>query len=42
MIADNDVFYAPRPYASWTLGSDTWLWNAPITYPDDGNLLRLG
>ena len=34
--ADSDVFYAPRPYASWTLGSNSWLWNSPITYPDDG------
>ena len=31
---DNDVFYAPRPYASWTL-ADTWLWVCPIVYPDD-------
>ena len=31
----NDVFYAPRPHASWTLGSNSWTWNAPITYPDD-------
>ena len=33
--SDNDVFYAPRPYASWTLGNNSWLWNAPIAYPDD-------
>ena len=32
--ADNDVFYEPKPYASWTL-ADTWLWVAPIVYPDD-------
>jgi hypothetical protein len=31
---DNDVFYKPKPYASWTL-ADTWLWVAPIVYPDD-------
>ena len=31
----NDVFYSPRPYASWTL-ADTWLWVCPLTYPDDG------
>jgi len=30
-----DVFYAPKPYASWTLGSNSWLWNSPINYPDD-------
>ena len=33
--ATNDVFYSPKPYASWTLGSNSWLWNPPITYPDD-------
>ncbi len=32
----NDVFYAPKPHASWTLGNNSWTWNAPITYPDDG------
>tara|TARA_R110002072_G_scaffold163739_1_gene316562 strand:+ start:659 stop:1045 length:387 start_codon:yes stop_codon:yes gene_type:complete len=37
--ADNDVFYAPRPYASWVLAS-TWKWVAPITHPDDGNRYR--
>ena len=31
----NDVFHAPKPYASWTLGNNSWLWNPPITYPDD-------
>jgi hypothetical protein len=31
----NDVFYEPKPYASWTLGTNSWLWNPPITYPDD-------
>ena len=35
---DNDVFYPPQPYESWTLDTKTWLWVAPITYPDDGNL----
>ena len=33
---DNDVFYPPQPYGSWTLSSD-WVWEAPISYPDDGN-----
>ena len=31
----NDVFYEPKPYASWTLGKNSWLWNPPITHPDD-------
>ena len=34
----NDVFYAPRPYDSWVLSHDTWLWESPVAYPDDGHL----
>jgi len=33
----NDVFYAPKPYASWLLNETTWLWEAPVAYPTDGN-----
>jgi len=33
---NNDVFYAPKPYASWTLDTDTWQWVCPLTYPNDG------
>ena len=32
----NDVFYPPRPYDSWVLSETTWLWAAPVAYPDDG------
>ena len=32
----NDVFYEPQPYASWTLNKDTWLWESPIPFPNDG------
>jgi|TARA_R110002051_G_scaffold28760_1_gene67871 hypothetical protein len=35
----NDVFYEPKPYASWAL-TNKWLWNSPITHPDDGNRYR--
>lgn len=35
--AANDVFYAPRPFPSWTLGSD-WLWHPPVPYPSDGDV----
>lgn len=35
---NNDVFYYPQPYPSWTLNQSTWLWEAPIPYPDDNNL----
>ena len=34
--AANDVFYSPQPYASWVLDQTTWLWNAPVPYPIDG------
>jgi hypothetical protein len=34
----NDVFYAPRPYPSWTLDKTTWLWTSPVPYPTDGKL----
>ena len=30
----NDIFYSPRPYPSWTLSSQTFLWEAPIPYPN--------
>jgi hypothetical protein len=36
----NDVFYAPKPYASWVLNETTWLWEAPIAYPTDGKDYR--
>lgn len=32
---DNDVFYAPKPHNSWTINTDTWLWEAPIERPDN-------
>jgi hypothetical protein len=31
----HDVFYAPQPYASWTLDQSTWTWTAPVPYPTD-------
>jgi len=33
----NDVFYAPQPFPSWTLNESTWTWEAPVSYPTDGN-----
>jgi hypothetical protein len=33
--AENDVFYAPQPYASWQLNTTTWTWAAPVAMPDD-------
>jgi len=34
--ATNDVFYAPKPFPSWTLNQSTWSWEAPIPRPTDG------
>lgn len=31
------VFYAPQPYPSWILNTQTFLWEAPVPYPADGN-----
>lgn len=33
---ENDVFYAPQPYPSWTLNQDTWLWESPVPMPTNG------
>jgi hypothetical protein len=33
----NDVFYAPQPYPSWTLNNTTWIWESPLPYPSDEN-----
>lgn len=32
------VFYAPQPYPSWTLNTETYLWEAPIPMPNNGKL----
>jgi len=32
----NDVFYPPKPFNSWLLSNETWLWEPPIPLPDDG------
>jgi hypothetical protein len=31
-----DKFITKQPYPSWTLNTETWLWEAPVTYPLDG------
>ena len=34
----NDVFYAPKPYESWSISESTnWLWKCPVDYPIDNN-----
>jgi hypothetical protein len=32
------VFYAPQPYPSWILNTQTFLWEAPVPYPTDGKV----
>jgi hypothetical protein len=36
--ATNDVFIAPKPFDSWVLNEDTWVWKAPKPMPDDGKV----
>lgn len=31
-----DAFIPPKPYASWVLNETSCLWDAPVSYPDDG------
>ena len=31
-----DMFYEAQPYASWTLNTSTYLWEAPSPAPTDG------
>jgi hypothetical protein len=32
------VFYAPQPYPSWILSTQTYLWNAPVPMPKTGGI----
>lgn len=36
--SQRDAFYAPQPYASWTLNEETCYWEAPTPMPTDGKL----
>jgi len=36
--SSKDAFISPQPYSSWTLNDDTCRWEAPVVYPDDGEL----
>jgi hypothetical protein len=36
--AQNDVFYAPKPFASWTISAPKWVWEAPVPMPTDGKI----
>jgi hypothetical protein len=36
--SEKDAFIPPQPFASWVLNDDTCLWEAPVAYPDDGEM----
>lgn len=31
--AQNDVFYPPQPYPSWTISAPNWTWTPPVPCP---------
>lgn len=33
---DLDAFIIPKPYPSWILNTQTYFWDPPIPYPNDG------
>jgi hypothetical protein len=35
-----DAFIPPQPFPSWVLDEDTFSWEAPTTYPSDGEAYR--
>lgn len=35
-----DVFYAPQPFPSWTISAPDWIWKAPLAMPQDGKDYR--
>tara|TARA_Y100000385_G_scaffold142350_1_gene147686 strand:- start:177 stop:518 length:342 start_codon:yes stop_codon:yes gene_type:complete len=37
---DGIGFYPPKPFNSWTFNNTTYLWEAPVTYPTDGDVYR--
>lgn len=36
--AQADAFYAPQPFLSWILNTDSYIWEAPTPAPTDGNM----
>jgi hypothetical protein len=34
---DGVGFIPPKPYPSWIMNSFSYLWEAPVPYPEDGN-----
>jgi hypothetical protein len=36
--ATAEAFIPPKPYSSWLLNTINFQWQAPVPYPDDGNV----
>ena len=34
----NDAFYETKKHESWTLNTESFIWEPPIEYPDDGQV----
>ena len=34
----NGVFIPPKPYPSWLLNTNTFQWEPPVPYPNDGKM----
>jgi len=37
---DRDAFIPPKPFNSWILNEDTCRWEAPVAYPNDGQVYK--
>lgn len=35
---NRDAFIPPKPFNSWTLNENSCLWEAPVAYPEDGQM----
>ena len=35
---ERDAFIPPQPFPSWILDEETCLWQAPLPYPEDGEV----
>ena len=35
--SENNAFYSPQPYPSWTLDKENFRWQPPTPFPEDGN-----
>lgn len=35
-----NIFIPPKPYSKWVLNEVSYVWQAPVEYPDDGKRYR--